>query len=116
MSGRKARIENVMASGKGATWASSGGGEICIGEFGGYSTVFGLNVGLRRFVGTLPTSGKVGEGVEILGTGLRGATFTVNSAGTAIKTVAASGATTGKVEVTRPGGTLSSNVPFRVVP
>jgi hypothetical protein len=26
------------------------------------------------------------------------------------------GATTGKVEVVTPGGTLSSNVPFRVLP
>jgi hypothetical protein len=42
-----------------------------------------------------------------------GTAFTVQSASEITTTVPA-GATTGKVEVTLPVGTLSSNVPFRV--
>jgi uncharacterized protein (TIGR03437 family) len=80
-------------------------------------------VGLEPFVETLPTSGKVGEAVKILGTSLTGATsvtfdgtaaiFTVVSA-SEITTTVPTGATTGTVQVVTPGGTLSSNVPFTV--
>jgi uncharacterized repeat protein (TIGR03803 family) len=93
------------------------------GAFEGYGTVFSLAVGLGPFVQTLPTSGVVGTSVIILGTNLTGATsvtfngtaatFTVVSDSEITATVPA-GATTGKVEVTTPGGTLSSNVTFRV--
>ncbi len=86
-------------------------------------TIFSLSVGLGAFVKTLPTSGKVGETIKILGNNLTGATsvtfngipatFTVNSS-SEISTTVPVGATTGKVEVLTPGGTLSSNVPFRV--
>ena len=72
---------------------------------------------------TLPTSGKVGAAVTILGTNLTGATsvtfngapaaFTVVSA-SEISTAVPAGASTGKVQLMTPGGTLSSNVPFRV--
>jgi len=88
-------------------------------------TVFSLSVGLGPFVETLPTSGKVGAKVIILGNNLKGttsvtfngtaATFTVVS-NTEIKTTVPSGATTGPVQVTTPGGTLNSNVVFRVEP
>jgi len=74
-------------------------------------------------VKTLPTSGKVGAAVTILGTNLTGATsvtfngapaaFTVVSA-SEISTAVPAGASTGKVQLMTPGGTLSSNVPFRV--
>jgi uncharacterized protein (TIGR03437 family) len=74
-------------------------------------------------VKTLPTIGKVGTQVTILGTNLTGSTsvtfngtaaaFVVTSS-SAITTTVPTGATTGKVEVTTPGGTLSSNVSFRV--
>jgi uncharacterized repeat protein (TIGR03803 family) len=88
-----------------------------------YGTVFSLSVGLSPFVKTQPTSGAVGAAVKILGTSLTGAssvmfngtaaTFTVVSA-SEITTTVPDGATTGTVQVVTPGGTLSSNVPFRV--
>jgi len=43
------------------------------------------------------------------------ATFTVEFS-SYIKTTVPAGATTGTVQVVTPGGTLSSNVPFRVAP
>ena len=89
----------------------------------GDGTVFRLSVGLGPFVETLPTSGKVGAAVKILGTNLTGATsvsfdgtaavFTVASA-SEITTTVPNGAATGTVQVVTPSGTLSSNVPFRV--
>jgi uncharacterized repeat protein (TIGR03803 family) len=92
----------------------------------GEGTVFKLDVGLGPFVKTFPTSGKVGAAITILGTNLTGATsvtfdgaaavFTVNHAGSAISTTVPAGATTGKVEVTTPSGTLVSNAGFRVAP
>ena len=88
-------------------------------------TVFSLSVGLGPFVETLPTSGKVGELIRILGTNLTGATsvtfngtvaaFTVVS-GSQITATVPTGASTGKVQVTTPHSTLSSNRPFRVLP
>ena len=74
---------------------------------------------------TLPQSGQVGAAIRILGTDLTGTTsvsfngtlaaFNVVSP-TEITTTVPAGATTGKIQVTTPGGTLSSNVPFRVLP
>jgi hypothetical protein len=88
-------------------------------------TVFGLQVGLGPFVETNPAMGKVGRVVGILGNGLKGttsvsfngtlATFTVKS-GTYIKAAVPTGATTGYVTVSSPSGTLTSNVPFHVIP
>ena len=90
----------------------------------GYGTVFSLSVGLGPFVETQPTSGKVGAAVKILGTNLTGATsvtfngtaatFTVVSS-SLITTDVPAGATTGKVQVVTPSGTLTSNVPFQVL-
>jgi uncharacterized repeat protein (TIGR03803 family) len=95
------------------------------GGAGVVGTVFSLSVGLGPFVKTLPTSGAIGAAVIILGTDLTGATsvtfngtvaaFTVVSA-TEITATVPTGATTGKLQVTTPGGTLSSNLPFRVTP
>ena len=91
----------------------------------GDGTVFSLAVGLGPFVETRPTSGVVGRFVEILGTNLTGATsVTFNGTPATFKVVSRylitttvpTGATTGKVEVVTPSGTLSSNVPFRVLP
>ena len=91
-----------------------------------YGTIFSLSVGLGPLVETLPTSGKVGAVVIILGNNLTGATsvsfngtvatFTVVS-GSEIKTTVPTGATTGTVKVTTStGSTLDSNVSFRVTP
>ena len=93
---------------------------------GGCGTVYSLAVaGLKPFVETEPTSGKVGASVNILGTNLTGATSVTFNGTTAIFTVVSSseirttipaGATTGTVVVTVPSGTLKSNVVFRVIP
>ncbi len=90
---------------------------------GGGGTVFSLAVGLGPFVETNPTSGNAGTAVTILGNNLTGSTsvtfngvqttFNVVSS-TEITTTVPSGATTGKVQVTTPSGTLSSNVNFQV--
>ena len=88
-------------------------------------TIFRLSVGLGPFVETQPSSGNVGAAVNILGTDLTGATsvsfdgtaavFTVVGHSLITATVPA-GASSGEVQVVTPGGTLSSNVPFQVVP
>jgi uncharacterized repeat protein (TIGR03803 family) len=90
---------------------------------GACGTVFSVNVGLKPFVELLPTSGKVGATIQILGSNLTGATsvtfngtaatFTITSA-TEITATVPTGATTGKVEVVTPSGTLKSNGNFRV--
>jgi uncharacterized repeat protein (TIGR03803 family) len=91
----------------------------------GCGTVFSLSVGLGPFVETQTTAGEVGEVVKILGNDLTGATsVTFNgtaavfkvSASSLITTTVPAGATSGKVQVVLPRGTLSSNVPFRVLP
>jgi uncharacterized repeat protein (TIGR03803 family) len=89
----------------------------------GCGTIFSFSVGLGPFVETLPTVGKVGSKVFILANNLTGttavtfngtaATFTVVSS-TEIETTVPAGATNGKVQVTTPSGTLTSNVAFRV--
>ena len=93
------------------------------GGSNGFGTVFSLALGLRPFVQTVPATGRVGSSVKILGTNLTGATdvtfdgteaaFTVVSR-YLITTSVPEGATMGEVRVTTPGGTLPSNVRFRV--
>jgi uncharacterized repeat protein (TIGR03803 family) len=88
-------------------------------------TVFRLSVGLGPFVKIRPPYGKGGAAVKILGTNLTGATsvgfngtaavFTVVSSSEITTTVPA-GASSGKVQVVTPSGTLSSNASFLVVP
>jgi uncharacterized repeat protein (TIGR03803 family) len=88
----------------------------------GAGTVFSLTPG--AFVATIPTSAAVGTKVIILGTNLKGATA-VSFNGTAatftvvgsseITTTVPTGATTGTVTVTIPGGTtLKSKVAFQI--
>ncbi|HEV3276520.1 MAG TPA: choice-of-anchor tandem repeat GloVer-containing protein [Terriglobia bacterium] len=100
-------------------------GTTVYGGASGDGTVFSLSVGLGAFVATLPTSTTVGAGVRILGTNLTGATSVTFNGTPAVFKVASSsfitttvpaGATSGKVQVVTPGGTLTSNVPFRVLP
>jgi uncharacterized repeat protein (TIGR03803 family) len=88
-------------------------------------TAFSLTMGLGPFVEARPASGKVGAKVIILGTNLAG-TSSVSFHGTSatfkivskseIKTAVPAGATTGKIAVKTPHGTLLSNMPFRVRP
>jgi uncharacterized repeat protein (TIGR03803 family) len=100
-------------------------GTIARGGNLGCGTVFRLSVGLGPFVETEPASGKVGAVVRILGsdlTGVSSVAFNGTPAGfnavsrTNITATVPVGATTGLVEVVTSGGTLSSNVPFRVMP
>jgi|SRR5208282_158144 uncharacterized repeat protein (TIGR03803 family) len=90
---------------------------VCVG------TIFSLDMGLGPFVETLPTSGKVKAAVKILGTDLTGATsVTFNGTAATFKVASSSeittnvpvGASTGKVQVVTPNGTLTSNVVFQV--
>ena len=101
----------------------SGGDSSNCGNYG-CGTVFSLSMGLGPFVKTNPAAGKVGATVGILGTNLTGATgVKFNGTATAFRVVSStfieakvpSGATTGKVTVQLPCGTLSSNVPFIVL-
>jgi len=92
---------------------------------GGCGTVYSLNVGLVPFVGFVRDTAKVGQSAGILGGGLTGTTgvsfngvparFSVR-ADTFLSAIVPSGATTGYVTVTTPSGTLTSNLPFHVLP
>jgi uncharacterized repeat protein (TIGR03803 family) len=99
-----------------------GTGKLC---FCGVLYSLGMKLGpFVSFVGPL-FEGKVGKTIEILGQGFTGATkvsfhgvaatFTVVS-DTYLTAVVPAGATTGSVTVTTPGGTLTSNKIFRVIP
>ncbi|MFZ0284778.1 MAG: choice-of-anchor tandem repeat GloVer-containing protein [Terriglobales bacterium] len=87
--------------------------------------VFSLNTGLGPFVTFVQAAGRVGQTGPILGQGFTGTTgvsfngtpasFTVVS-DTFIKATVPAGATTGSVTVSTPSGTLTSNVPFHVIP
>jgi uncharacterized repeat protein (TIGR03803 family) len=97
------------------------GGTACV--FCG--TVFRVSLRLSPFVRLVRESGKVGQTGGILGQGLTGisdvflngtsASFTVVS-DTFIRAIVPPGATTGFVTVVTPSGTLSSNVPFHLIP
>jgi uncharacterized repeat protein (TIGR03803 family) len=95
------------------------------GGLSGDGTVFSLSIGLGPFVSFVRNPANVGQEIGILGQGLTGATsvsfngiaasFKVESDTLLIATVPA-GATTGNVTLTTPSGTLTSNVPFYVIP
>jgi uncharacterized repeat protein (TIGR03803 family) len=85
--------------------------------------VFSLSTGLRRFVVARPDFGKAGNNIKILGTNLTGATsVTFNGTpatfsvvqGSLISAAVPTGATTGKIEVVTPAGTLLSDGDFQV--
>jgi uncharacterized repeat protein (TIGR03803 family) len=85
--------------------------------------VYRLSNGLSPFVYALPSAGKVGATIKILGTDLTGtskvtfhgvsAEFTIVSA-TQITATVPSGAASGSVKVTTPSGVLDSAAEFRV--
>jgi uncharacterized repeat protein (TIGR03803 family) len=96
-----------------------------LGGADGWGTVFSLSVGLGPFVETQTRSGVVGSTVKILGTDLTGATSVTFNGTTAVFDVVSTslitatvpaGASTGRIKVITPSGTLSSNVSFRVLP
>jgi uncharacterized repeat protein (TIGR03803 family) len=103
------------------TTSSGGNNRAC--DFSTCGTIFSLDMGLGKFVETVPSSGKTGAKVIILGNNLIGATaVTFNGTPATFKVVSATeitttvplGATTGPVRVSKPAGTVSSNVAFRV--
>jgi hypothetical protein len=82
-------------------------------------------MGLGPFITFVRSTGGVGQTAQILGQGLTGTTavsfngiaatsFKVAS-DTFLTAVVPSGATTGPVVVTTPGGTLTSNKNFRII-
>jgi uncharacterized repeat protein (TIGR03803 family) len=89
------------------------------------STVYSENMGFGPFVTFVNAAGRVGQTGGILGQEFTGTTsvslngiaasFTVVS-DTFIEATVPVGGTTGYVTVTTPSGTLTSNVPFRVIP
>jgi uncharacterized repeat protein (TIGR03803 family) len=97
------------------------------GQSQGYGdgTVYTLGAGLSPFVKLLPSFGKAGANIRILGNNLTAATsvtfngtpatFTVGS-GTQIVASVPAGATTGNIQVTTSNGTLTSNITFTVQP
>ena len=107
------------------TTGFGGDSSACSQAYGGCGTAYKLSMGLGPFVTFVLNSGKVGAKVEILGQGFTGTTG-VSFNGTAASYVVQSdtyltstvpqGAATGLVTVTTPGGTLQSNVVFRVKP
>ena len=86
---------------------------------------YSLNLGLHPFVSLLSTSGRAGQVVEILGSGLTGATSVKFGKGSASFAVVSSTymtavvpttGTTGVVSVTTPSGTRVSSKNFKVLP
>ena len=88
--------------------------------------VYSLDMTLGAFVALVRANGAVGSQAQILGQGLTGATsVTFNGvpatsisvvSDTYMTAIVPTGATTGPVVVTTPGGTLTSNQSFRVIP
>lgn len=103
---------------------SQGGSATCDLGFG-CGTVFSVDTGLDPFIAFVVKTGKIGHTAEIVGQGFTGATsvlfnsipanFTVQSDTFLTATVPA-GASTGFVTVATPTATLTSNVPFQVLP
>ncbi len=100
-------------------------GTTSAGTIYGWGTIFSLDMGLGPFVAFVRNPTKVGQMFGVLGQGFTGTTnvslngtsisFTVKS-DTLITATVPAGGTTGPVTVTTPTGTLTSNVPFRVLP
>lgn len=109
----------------GNLYGATGGGGSGTNCSDGCGTLFRLSLGLKPFVESVPTFGKPGAVIGILGNNLTGstsvtfdgtpATFTVKSS-TLIEATVPSGANTGTIEVTTPSGVLSSNVAFVILP
>jgi uncharacterized repeat protein (TIGR03803 family) len=113
----------LLQATSGTIYGTSEGGDMSCSY--GCGSIFSLDVGLGPFVTFVRKSGRVGQPMEILGQGFTGttnvelngipATFTVHS-DTFLTAIVPTGATTGAVTVTTPTATLTSNVPFTVLP
>jgi uncharacterized repeat protein (TIGR03803 family) len=95
------------------------------GNAGGYGTVFSVSTGLKPFAAFVRSYGKVGQAAGILGQGFVGTTSVLFDGipakfvvvyDTFIKATVPRGATSGYVTVSRPRGTLKSNVRFHIIP
>jgi len=106
--------------------ATTLGGDLSCSSYGdGCGIVFSLDTGLGPFVSFVRNSAKVGQNFGILGYNIRGTTavmlngtpvsFAVRS-NTLITATVPAGANSGFVTVSTPGGMLTSNVAFNVVP
>ena len=97
-------------------------------QLGGTSddgAIYSLDTELQPFVSFVRSSGRVGDVRPILGQGFSAAmgvsfnglpaSFSIVN-GNLIRATVPAGATTGYVTVTTKGGTLTSNVPFHVIP
>ncbi len=90
----------------------------------GYGSVYSLNMGLGPFIAFVLPVGSEGQSAQILGQGFTGtsavtfngvpATSFKVASDTFLTAIVPSGASTGKVVVTTPGGALTSNVNFRI--
>jgi len=107
------------------TTQAGGAYEDCYNSTAYCGTIYDIAVGLSPVAETIPVAGTVGEEIGILGSNLSGATevtFNGTSARFKVRTKTLivaevpSGATTGTLQVKLPGGTLSSNVQFQVLP
>jgi uncharacterized repeat protein (TIGR03803 family) len=113
-------VGGLLQSANGQFYATTRDG----GRYGD-GTIFSLDMGLAPFATFVRAAGGVGGPVWILGEGFTGTTavsfngipaeFTVRR-DTFLTATVPSGATTGFVTVTSPGGTLTSNVPFQILP
>ncbi len=90
-----------------------------------FGMIYSLDVNLNPFISLVQPQGNAGQSEQILGQGFTGTTsvtfngvaaarFTVVN-DTYMTAVVPSGATTGKVVVTTPSGSLTSNVNFRIL-
>jgi uncharacterized repeat protein (TIGR03803 family) len=91
----------------------------------GCGTIYSLDAGLAPFTSFVFPAGKMGQAIGLLGQGFTGtsdvsfngtaATFTVVS-DTFLQATVPTGAKSGYVTVSTPGGTLQSNIAFTVIP
>lgn len=115
----------LLQATSGMFYGTTAGGRPCSSCSPVPSAVFTLDMGLGPFVALRHDAAAVGQTIGILGQGLAGttavsfngaaATFTKLS-GTYLTATVPSGATTGFITVTTPGGNLTSNQKFWVIP
>jgi len=118
--------QGLMQHTNGTLYGTTGAGGSPCDLGSGCGTVFSLDMGLGPCVKFVLPFGQVGSGVQILGQGLTGATaITFNgvpattfnvASDTFMEAIVPPGATTGPVQVTTPGGTLTSNVNLQIEP